>query len=236
MIDEHNVREMLQRRAGAAPAVPADTPKAVQRARRRLVLNGAVAMLAVVAIAGATLAGIDAIRSAPVPVDTPSPSPSRELASFSSVLHEVTIGYPTGWEVRPATEPWGGGRLTFDASDVDVIFDPTRGEDLYLALVSKPLGGQSREDWVSGDFWKPGICAKTTSGGAGPIHFDGAKRYDTVSCGGGPIDAARGHYLRVATDTRGYLIYLHDADLERSFQPGISFFNALLETLELESS
>ena len=51
MIDEHEVREMLQRRADTVPAPPADTTTVVRRARRRLVLNGAVATVAAAAIA-----------------------------------------------------------------------------------------------------------------------------------------------------------------------------------------
>src|SRR5215204_4184960 len=50
MIDDHDVREMLQRRADTVPATPVDTPTAVRRARRRLVLNGAVATVAAAAI------------------------------------------------------------------------------------------------------------------------------------------------------------------------------------------
>ena len=71
MIDERDVREMLHRRADAVPATPAETPTAVRRARRRLVLNGAVATVAAAAIAVATFAGVDAIRSAPIPADRP---------------------------------------------------------------------------------------------------------------------------------------------------------------------
>ena len=72
MIDEHDVREMLQRRADSVSAPPADTPKVVRRARRRLVLNGAVATVAAAAIAVTTFAGIDAIRSTPIPADEPT--------------------------------------------------------------------------------------------------------------------------------------------------------------------
>ena len=45
MIDEHNVREMLQRRANAAPTPTVDAPKATRRARRRLFANGVIASM-----------------------------------------------------------------------------------------------------------------------------------------------------------------------------------------------
>jgi hypothetical protein len=47
----------------------------------------------------------------------------------------------------------------------------------------------------------------------------------SVTCGG--------HYLRVATDTRGHLIYLHVADRLLDDLSGADLFNGLLETLEL---
>src|ERR687887_1661998 len=76
MIDEHQVREMLHRRANAVPTIVVDAPKAARRARRRLLANGAVAVLAAAAIAVATFTGVDAIRSAPRPADRPTPSPA----------------------------------------------------------------------------------------------------------------------------------------------------------------
>ena len=76
MIDEREVREMLLRRAHTVPAMVVDTPKAVRRARRRLLVNGVVTAVAAVAITVATFAGVEAIRTAPVPVDRPTPSPA----------------------------------------------------------------------------------------------------------------------------------------------------------------
>jgi Tol biopolymer transport system component len=105
MIDDHDVREMLQRRADSVPATPVDTPTAVRRARRRLALNGAVATAAAAAIAVATFAGIDAIRSAPIPAD----DPLEELGIFAPVAGRIVYenggndrGYATGiWAVDP---------------------------------------------------------------------------------------------------------------------------------------
>jgi dipeptidyl aminopeptidase/acylaminoacyl peptidase len=79
MIDEHDVREMLQRRAATIPATPTDTPTAVRRARRRLGLNGAVATVAAAAITVATFAGVDAIRSERVPAEHPTPTPAGPI-------------------------------------------------------------------------------------------------------------------------------------------------------------
>jgi dipeptidyl aminopeptidase/acylaminoacyl peptidase len=105
MIDDHDVREMLQRRADTVPATPIDAPTAVRRARRRLALNGVVATVAAAAIAVATFAGIDAIRSAPIPAD----DPLEELGIFAPVAGRIVYenggndrGYATGiWAVDP---------------------------------------------------------------------------------------------------------------------------------------
>jgi hypothetical protein len=106
MIDEHEVREMLQRRANAVTTIVVDAPKAARRARRRLLANGAVAMLAAAAIAVATFTGVDAIRSATVPADRPTPSPSttengQAVGQPHSMLHgEVTFQVAPPWKVR----------------------------------------------------------------------------------------------------------------------------------------
>ena len=110
MIDEHDVREMLHRRASAVPTIVVDAPKAARRARRRLLANGAVTMLAAAAIAVATFAGVDAIRSAPIPADRPTPRPAPgvlhangEVLSFTGVPLEtpgdlVVVNPETGEE------------------------------------------------------------------------------------------------------------------------------------------
>ena len=54
MIDERELGEMLERRAGTISASPSDAPKAIRRARRRLARNAAVGTLVgLVALVGA---------------------------------------------------------------------------------------------------------------------------------------------------------------------------------------
>jgi WD40-like Beta Propeller Repeat len=107
MIDDHDVREMLQRRADAIPVPPVDTPTAVRRARRRLVLNGAVATVATAAIAVATFAGVDAIRSAPIPADDPTPTgvfaPVAGRIVYENEAEVGDPGYDLGlWAIAPS--------------------------------------------------------------------------------------------------------------------------------------
>src|SRR5512141_2341772 len=95
------------RRANAVPTPVVDAPKATRRARRRLLANGAVAMLAAAVIALAGLVGVDEIRGASVPADEPTPSVTAPTSPFperfASPLNDLSIGYPAGWRTRAAT-------------------------------------------------------------------------------------------------------------------------------------
>jgi Tol biopolymer transport system component len=76
MIDERELREMLERRAGTISATPTDAPKAVRRARRRLALNAAVGTLVGLVVLAGALAGVRTIQAAPTPADPPTPTPT----------------------------------------------------------------------------------------------------------------------------------------------------------------
>jgi WD40 repeat protein len=76
MIDERELREMLERRAATISATPTDAPKAIRRARRRLALNAAVGTLLGLAVLAAALAGVRTIQAAPTPADEPTPRPT----------------------------------------------------------------------------------------------------------------------------------------------------------------
>ena len=76
MIDERELREMLERRAGTISASPTDAPKAIRRARRRLALNVAVGTLVGLAMLAGAFAGFRTIQAAPTPADHPTPTPS----------------------------------------------------------------------------------------------------------------------------------------------------------------
>ena len=74
MIDERELREMLERRARTISATPTDAPKAIRRARRRLALNAAVGTLVGLAVLAGAFAGFRTIQAAPTPADRPTPS------------------------------------------------------------------------------------------------------------------------------------------------------------------
>src|SRR4029434_3571144 len=87
MIDERELREMLERRAGSVSATPTDAPKAIRRARRRLVLNAAAGTLVGLAVLAGALAGVRTIQAAPTPAASPTPAPTP--ARFGSRAHAV---------------------------------------------------------------------------------------------------------------------------------------------------
>lgn len=161
---------------------------------------------------------------------SPRPSPAAEFSRFRSTIHGISIDYPSGWQVRPATEAWNHDAFTFDAPGVDVIFDPTLQEDLYFSLASEPLGGQSAEDWWGSALaWAADeVCE--TGGTYGGLSWDGW-RGATRGC-----DGDEDQVIAVATATHGYLIYLHVGDdpVLRARYDWNDFFGPLtLETVEL---
>ena len=151
MIDEHDVREMLRRRANAVPTTVVDAPKAARRARRRLAMNGAVAVLAVVAIAVATFSSVDAIRTAPVPADEPTPTadlgifaPVAGRIVFESDDKAVDVGYDRGlWAVDPS-------------GPSDTMEGPRVADDVASTLVRLGLGGPARS---AGRATAPSCCS-----------------------------------------------------------------------------
>ncbi len=152
MIDEHDVREMLHRRANTVPTIVVDAPKAARRARRRLLANGAVATVATAAIAVTTFAGLDAIRSAPIPAVHPTPTGAIvrgdvEVLRFTGTPDEapgdlVAVNPETGEErvlvedlhdvyraVWSADRRWVAFETSGSLSVVDATLEPRRVVD-----------------------------------------------------------------------------------------------------------
>jgi hypothetical protein len=206
--------------------------------------------LTIVAIAAVGVVGLTLVQGPMTgPAASPSPTPSLSLVSpppspftpppspftgrFDSAVHGLSISYPAGWETRPATEPWKHDVVTFGASEIDVIIDPTLQADLYIALVSEPLRGLSGEAWVNGvngvDVCGPRRDGEGVTGGS--YRLDSAKGFAVSRVRG--AQPAGCQYVAAATETRGYIIRLHVGDEGHPEAYGWGWFESVLETVDL---
>ena len=132
------------------------------------------------------------------------PGRSPEFSRFDSPIHGLSIDYPSGWQVRPATEAWTGDPLGFDAPAADVIFDPALGDKVYLLIASLPYSGDRpgsiKGDWPSDTEW---FCR---GGPSGSWQVDGARAW--VQDCTGPDRPGANNIALVYTDARAYLIQL----------------------------
>jgi hypothetical protein len=243
-------KELLRRGVGEFEPMPDAFERVLarrDRKRRNQRVTAGVLGIAVFALAaigfirllGSERGPVIGPATSPSPMVSPSPvtqPPSPLSERFDSPLNGLSIGYPSGWRTRAATEPWGHGEVAFDAPDVDVIFDPMLREDLYLALVSEPLGAKSATEWVTAHWIRlpsVGICKGSGGGGGGDDTFDG--NYAWFQYCDERHGAARGNVVIVATATRGYIIYLH-VPVERRLQATYDthwFERVLLKTVDL---
>lgn len=173
----------------------------------------ALAAIGFIRLLGPERGSVIGPATSPSPTVSPSPVTQPSLSfteTFDSPLHGLSIGYPSGWRTRAASEPWSHGEVTFDAPEVDVIFDPTLRDDLYLAMVSEPLDpGESETEWVN-DVWtnlpSVGICRLGGPGGDDTLQGN----YGFFLACDEPHGASE--VWIVATATRGYIIYLYVGD------------------------
>lgn len=208
----------------------------------RLALTAAA--IAAIGIVGLTLIQPSVIGPAaspspavsPLPTASPSPvtaPPSPFTERFDSAVHGLSISYPAGWATRPATEPKNDDPITFGASYVDVIFDPTLQADPYIALVSEPLRGQSGEEWVIGvdAVDTCGVREEGVGSTGGTYYLDGAYGWAAGRVRG--AQPAGCQYVAAATATRGYIIGLHIGDEQHPEAYGWGWFQSVLETVDL---
>jgi len=248
MTDQTDVREFLHRMANEAGFAPVEPGPVVRKARRRLARTvGGTLLMAGALVAGALVAANGLMNAArtqmPQPAGQPTPTTTengealREFTErFDSPLHGVSIGYPSGWRTRAATEPWGHGEVAFGAPDVDVIFHPTLREDFYFAVVSEPLGdadahisGRAYVNALAPLPYSWGIC-KGPGGSGGNSTFQGHPAWFT-DCD--EPHGAGSHVVIVATATRGYIIYVRVPDERRLQATNGKWLEAALETVDL---
>ena len=127
----------------------------------------------------------------------------------------MTVSYPSGWHLQPATEPWTGEFVQQDSPFADVIYQK-KSDSPFIALASQPLAGQSSEDWT--DAYVAQLVADDAScATTDPITVDGAAAVLSDACS----------VALVSDGERGYLIWLYRGD-------DSEWFKAILATIQLE--
>lgn len=168
--------------------------------------------------------------AASVSPNTPPPLTGR----FDSALNAISLRYPAGWQTKPATEPWAHDGLAFAASDVDVLFDPALGDEVYIAIVSEPLGGRQPEDWCCSPPGSSDVCEAGSGGHGGSADtLDGAEGFFVTS--GCVRHGRRGtsHSIAAASASRGYIVTLFvDPTLAGIYDK--EWFTAVLRTVDLQ--
>lgn len=206
-----------------------------------------LAKLTVVAVGvlAVGLVGLTLLRSpsvgpvaSPSPTASPSPSPPPPPLTerFDSVIHGISVAYPSGWQVRPATAPWSDEELDFDSPAADIIFDPAHEARLYLVVASQPFAapidaqdwdGTGPGDWDGIDHVPMCLPGEGGHGLGGPFPVDDGRAFELQACGS---FAAAVNWK----DARGYVIALvvrRDPGLREAFDH--EYFDAVLETVDL---
>ena len=171
----------------------------------------AVAVVAVVAIGWALYANNQGIGTQPTATPAltpePSPSPSPTVAptglaltqSFTSAIYGMSVGYPAGSIVVPASGPWTA-RLpgVDDAPSRDTIWID-QDANLFIGLASQPLAGRSGDEWIAEISELPDWDDSCDAADNEPVTVDGASGIVTL-CSERPLNAL------VVDDERGYFI------------------------------
>lgn len=175
----------------------------------------AVAAVAIIAVG---LVGLAVLRpgttpgvgGGPSPSPSTSPSPAASVSAspsssappaltetFTSAMHGISISYPVGWKLQPATEPWTTGLVQGASPFADVIYEK-EADSPFIAVASQPVAGKTLDRWAT-DYLAQLTCVPTE-----PVTVDGASGV-LAACDDGP------HAL-VSVEGRGYLIWLYRID------------------------
>jgi len=146
---------------------------------------------------------------------SPSPSPSDPLAlteTYTSVMHGISVSYPAGWKLRPATEPWTTGFVQGDSPYADIIYE-REDDSSFIAVASQALLGGTADRWAT-DYLAQYPCPTPEL-----VTVDGASGVLSI-CEDGP------HAL-VSVGDRGYQIWLYGVD-------DLDWFREILGTVQLQ--
>jgi hypothetical protein len=145
MIDERQIREMLERRAETISATPTDERKAIRRARRRLARNATVGGFVGLAVVAGALAGLRTIQATPTPLEPATPLELRGPATNGWVAVDAYQNGGDIYLVRPGED---ARRLEVAESDAADEACPAWSPDGTRLLFGRLTGSS---DTTSGD-------------------------------------------------------------------------------------
>ena len=141
--------------------------------------------------------------------------------AFTSERNGFSISYPTGWATRLATEPWATGLTDFYTPGGDVVYDPVRGSDLWIAIASQLIGDSTPDAWVADKLAFDDGCQTSE-----PFALDGAT---------GLIGADGCTRAAVTIDGRGYFFWLYTSGDESFLSVyDLTWFESVLATVQLQ--
>ena len=138
---------------------------------------------------------------------TASPAASAVAAlteTFTSNVHGISVGFPAGWHVRPATVPWTSAGNCQDCPYTDVIYRQET-DSPFIAVASQSLGDRTGETWSDEQLQVFIDDDPACAGATEPITVDGAPGVLQADC----------MIALTSAGDRGYLIWLYRADDRR---------------------
>jgi hypothetical protein len=126
----------------------------------------------------------------------------------------MSVSYPSGWHLQPATKPWRGELVQQGSPFADVIYQ-TAEDSPFIALASMPLGKESADKWASAYMAQvtadDSSCASTR-----PVSVGGATGVMSEGCS----------VALVSDGNRGYLVWIYRVD-------DTNWIDAVLATVKL---
>jgi hypothetical protein len=184
-----------------------------------------VGLVALAVLRPGTGSNVGGPGGTPSPSPSPSPSPAASASpgpsvsplpalteTFTSAMHGISVSYPSGWKLQPATEPWTTGIVQGDSAYADIIYEK-ESDSPFIAVASQPFAGKTFDDWAT-DYLAQVPCTQT-----GPVTVDGTAGVLSLDCELGPT-------ALVSAGGRGYLIWLYRVD-------DLDWFKEILATVQL---
>jgi len=240
MIDERELREMLERRAATISASPTDAPKAIRRARRRLARNAAVGMLVgLVALVGA-FAGVRTIQAASRPGQDTQPADTGTVPKHDSTPTATPFLSLHSGILEPGTYVVRTGDPDFDAS-YRITMDVPDGyyglPDGYGVAKIGRISQMAVGAWVIGDVFADPCRSETTRLNPPPVSsvdalvaaLAGQKGLRVSTTNDITVDGFAGTYMKRTVhaginladcDAGKFLTWLDTVGGERYLEPG----------------